>query len=145
MESKRDQMTSFGLLILRLGVAGFLAYHGWGKLQMYLAGGDNIDKFADPLGIGPKYSLMGIIGAEFVCSLLVVIGFLTRLAALGPVFAMGVAAFKIHANDPLMMGGGAAKEPALLYLTVFLALFFTGAGRFSIDGMIFRRRTPQPL
>ena len=30
--------------------------------------------------------------------------------------------------------------PALLFLIPFLALIFTGAGKFSIDGMICRRR-----
>lgn len=33
-----------------------------------------------------------------------------------------------------------SKEPALLYLIPFLARVFTGAGRFSIDGMICARR-----
>jgi uncharacterized membrane protein YphA (DoxX/SURF4 family) len=34
----------------------------------------------------------------------------------------------------------ASKEPALLYLIPFLALTFTGAGRFSIDGLLASRR-----
>ena len=32
----------------------------------------------------------------------------------------------------------ASKEPALLFLVPFLALVFTGAGRFSLDGLIWR-------
>jgi uncharacterized membrane protein YphA (DoxX/SURF4 family) len=32
-----------------------------------------------------------------------------------------------------------SKEPALLFLIPFLALVFTGAGRFSIDGLIWRQ------
>jgi uncharacterized membrane protein YphA (DoxX/SURF4 family) len=32
------------------------------------------------------------------------------------------------------MSGGAAKEPALIYLSAFGLLFFTGAGKFSLDG-----------
>lgn len=126
---------SIGLLILRVGVGGYLMTHGWGKLQMLLAG----KEFADPIGIGGRLSLMGITAAEFFCALLVAVGFATRLAAIGPVFAMGVAAFVVHANDPWTMGGGAAKEPALLYLIPFLALIFTGPGWFSIDGLIRRR------
>lgn len=60
---------------------------------------------------------------------LVVIGFGTRLAALPLVFTMGIAAFVVHGSDPW-----AKKELAVLYGAVFLVLFFTGAGRFSVDG-----------
>ena len=41
---------------------------------------------------------------------------------------MLVAAGLIHADDPW-----AKKEFALMYLLPFLALLFTGAGRFSLD------------
>jgi uncharacterized membrane protein YphA (DoxX/SURF4 family) len=34
----------------------------------------------------------------------------------------------------------ASKEPALLYLVAFLALIFTGAGRYSLDALIRKRR-----
>jgi uncharacterized membrane protein YphA (DoxX/SURF4 family) len=49
---------------------------------------------------------------------------------------MGVAAFYAHANDPWMMGAGAAKEPALLYLIASLALLTAGAGRLSLDAVL---------
>jgi len=153
METRwQELMNSLGLLILRLGMGGFLLSHGWGKLQMLLAG--DFEKFADHLGLGTTLSLIGIVLAEFVCALLVMIGLLTRLAAIPVVFAMAVAAFVVHANDPwsmeqaakLFMAGEskswASKEPALLYLIPFLALIFTGAGRFSIDGLIWPRARP---
>jgi putative oxidoreductase len=135
MEAKRqDLMTSVGLLVLRLGIGGFMLTHGWGKLQMVLAG--DFDKFGDPLGLGSGLSLVLVTGAEFCCALLVVAGFATRLAAAPIVFTMAVAAFRFHANDPWTLGPGASKEPALLYMTPFLALIFTGAGKFSVDGLI---------
>jgi putative oxidoreductase len=138
MEARRqDLMTSLGLLILRVGVGGFLMTHGWGKVQMILAG--QFDKFGDPIGLGGGVSLVLTALAEFVCALLVLVGFATRLAAVPVVFAMAVAAFKVHAGDPWTMGAGASKEPAFLYLTPFLALIFTGAGWFSVDGLIWPR------
>jgi len=134
----RDLLNSLGLLILRLGVGGYLATHGWGKLQMVMEG--NFDAFADPLGLGKTMSLYLVTGAEFGCALLVMAGFLTRLAAIPVVIAMGVAAFVVHSNDPWTMGQGPmSKEPAMLFLIPFLALVFTGAGRFSIDGLIWRQ------
>jgi putative oxidoreductase len=139
MEARRqDLMTSLGLLILRLGIGGFLVIHGWDKVQMILAG--DFDKFGNPIGLGSAVSLVLTALAEFICALLVMVGFATRLAAMPVVFAMAVAAFKVHAGDPWTMGGaGASKEPAFLYLTPFLALIFTGAGWFSVDGLIWPR------
>lgn len=135
MEARRqDLTTSIGLLILRLGVGAYMTSHGWGKLQMVLAG--DFDNFGDPIRLGSGLSLVLAMTAEFACALLVMLGLATRLAAVPVVFAMGVAAFVVHANDPWSMGPGRSKEPALLFLIPFLALIFTGAGRFSIDALI---------
>ncbi len=142
--------TSLGLLILRVGVGGFLAIHGWGKVQMILDG--QYAEFGDPIGLGPGPSLFLAAGAEFVCSLLVMVGLATRLAAIPPVITMAVAALKVHGADPWTMGEAArrffaqeseswsSKEPALLFLIPVLALALTGAGRFSLDALIARRR-----
>jgi putative oxidoreductase len=138
METRWDLTNSLGLLILRLGIGGYMMSHGWGKLQMVLAG--DFDKFGDPLGLGSGLSLVMVVMAEFFCALLVMLGLATRLAAAPIVFSMGVAAFVVHASDPwTMQPVGASKEPALLFLIPFLALVFTGAGLFSIDGLIWPR------
>src|SRR5262249_42892459 len=101
-------------------------------------------------------SLILVMSAEFGCAILVIIGLFTRLAAIPIVIAMGVAAFMAHASDPLSMEEGAklfasgqatswaSKEPALLFMVPFLALVFTGAGIFSIDGMLWYRKQPPP-
>lgn len=148
--ARRETGISLGLLVLRVGVGGFLATHGWGKLQMMLAG--RFGDFGDPIGLGSGPSLVLVTGAELFCALLVMMGLATRWAAVPVVFAMGVAAFVAHGGDPWTMGRGAelffsgeseswaSKEPALLFLLVFLALIFTGAGRYSLDYWIARRR-----
>ena len=145
MEAPRqDLLTSIGLLILRVGAAGYMVTHGWGKLQMLRAGGG----FADPIGIGPQASLVLATFAEFACALLVLVGLGTRLAAVPVVFTMAVAAFLVHGNDPWTAGAGPrSKEPALLFLAAFLAIVFTGAGRFSFDALLWprlRRRKAAP-
>jgi len=147
MDAKNtDMMNSIGLLVLRLGIGGFMASHGWGKVEMVFNG--QFEMMGDPIGLGPTLSLIAVAGAEFVCAVLVMIGLGTRFAAGPVVFAMAVAAFAIHGADPLTMGEGArlffageakswaSKEPALLFLFAFLALIFTGAGKLSIDGLI---------
>lgn len=145
-----DLATSVGLLILRVGAAGYMLTHGWGKLQMIRF--EKFDQFGDPIGLGNTASLILATSAEFGCSLLVLAGLATRLAALPVVVTMLVAAFVAHKTDPWTMATGAqrfmsgsaeswaSKEPALIYLTAFLPLVFTGAGRFSLDALIWRGR-----
>lgn len=142
MDAKqREAIGSVGLLVLRVGFGGYLMTHGWGKLAMLTAG--EFEKFGDPIGLGKAPSLVLATGAEFLCAFLVLIGLATRFAAIPVVVTMAVAAFIVHASDPWTMGGGASKEPALLFLTAFLALVFTGPGRFSLDGLIFGK-SPSP-
>lgn len=123
---------SFGLLLLRLAAGGMMAYgHGWQKVQKY---SDLVDRFPDPIGVGGPNSLLLAIGAEVGAAILIVLGLGTRLAAVPLIVTMVVAAFVIHADDPF-----AKKEFALIYLAPFLALLFTGAGRFSVDALLQRR------
>jgi putative oxidoreductase len=108
--------------------------HGMGKWQNYNA---ILEKgFLDPFGIGVANSLTAAAVSETVMAGLVAVGLLTRLACIPLVVTFGVAAFIAHANDPLFMGGGPAKEPALMYGLAFLTLLFTGPGKFSIDGLM---------
>jgi len=110
--------------------------HGAGKAQMVI---DGATQFPDPLGMGAETSLLMAALTEFGCAILVILGFATRFSALGLAFTMGVAAFVIHADDPWLTGGGKSKEPALLYMIPFLALVFTGPGRFALDHLIAER------
>ena len=117
---------SIGLLLLRLGPCSFLIYgHGWGKLANYTA---RSETFSDPLGVGSPMSLGLAVFAEVFCSIAVMLGLLTRLAAIPLIITMGVAGFIRHAPDPF-----AKKELALLYLIVFVTIALTGAGRYSLD------------
>jgi putative oxidoreductase len=138
MQARRqDFTTSIGLLVLRLVAGAYLICHGWGKLHSLLDG--KMGAIGDPIGLGKGVSLVLVVFAEVVCAGLVILGLATRLAAIPVVIAMSVAAFVVHAQHPWVMGGGPSKEPALLYLAVYAALFFTGAGKFSLDAVFWRR------
>lgn len=133
-----ETVRSLGLLILRLGTGGLMVFgHGWGKLSNFSEGAAN---FGDPIGLGPTVSFALVVFAEFFCGIALAFGLLTRLALVPLVVAMAVAAFVHHAQDPLFVAtsGMPAKEFALLYLIPFLALFFTGPGRYSVDGLLGR-------
>lgn len=145
----QDSAASAGLLILRLGVAGYMVTHGWAKVTMLVE--RQFEMFGDPIGIGPVASLVLVVIAEFLCAILVVAGLATRLAAIPIVITMAVAAFVAHGADPWTMTEAAmryfsgasqswaSKQPALTFLFVFLAIVFTGAGRFSLDALIASR------
>ncbi|MBZ0328169.1 MAG: DoxX family protein [Altibacter sp.] len=117
--------THFGLLLLRVGVSALMLTHGIPKLINLVTG--NLE-FGDPIGIGTTASLILAVIGEAICPMLVIVGFKTRWAAIPTIITMGVAAFIVHASDPI-----GTKEKALLFLVAFLAIALLGAGKYSID------------
>ncbi|MNV83436.1 hypothetical protein D3C71_1772440 [compost metagenome] len=117
------------LLVLRISIAVFMLVHGYGKLQM-LTSGEPI-QFGDPIGVGEPASLALAVFAEFLCSILVLIGLGTRLAVIPLIITMLVAIVVIHGPD-----GFDKKELALHYLVVYAFLFVSGSGKYSVDQII---------
>lgn len=122
--------TNIAVILLRVFVGVLMAHHGYGKLTHYA---EYSEKFMDFLYLGPKISLALVIGAEFFCSVLLVIGLFTQLSLIPLIIAMLVAVFKAHGGD--VFGDG---EHALLYLVIYAALFITGPGKYSIDHYLFK-------
>lgn len=119
--------TDIALLILRLTFGGLmLAAHGWPKLQKLL--GTAPVEFSDPLGIGVQNSLISAVFAEVVCSIFVILGWLTRWALIPLIFTMLVAIFLIHWDDPFQK-----MEKAIIFCAGYLSIFFAGPGWYSID------------
>ena len=125
-------INSAAILILRLIAGSFMMVHGLQKLDMLKA---NPVQFADPIGIGEPASLTLAVFAELVCSILLIIGFLTRLALIPLIITMLVAVFIVHSND-----GFEKQELASLYLGVYVVLIITGAGKYSVDRLITSRK-----
>lgn len=120
-----------GLLTLRIGAGGtMLMQHGWPKLTGF---GEKMDSFGDPLGLGPTISLGLIVFAETICSLLVMLGLWTRLSTIPLIIGMGVAAFVANGDKPF-----AKQELAVLYMIAFIAILFSGSGRYSLDRLKFQ-------
>ena len=124
---------SIGILAARIGFGGMMLTHGWPKLERVISSGKL--QFGDPIGLGPEISLILTIFAEFVCSILIILGLKTKLAAIPPAFTMLVAAFVVHLDDPF-----GKKEFALLYFFGFFILIFVGSGQYSMDNYLGRRR-----
>lgn len=122
-----------GLLIFRLGISALMLTHGIPKLIRFF-GSEEI-AFADPLGLGEVVTFTFAVFAEFVCSLLIILGLGTRLAVLPLIATMAVAALIIHVPD-----GFGRQELPLLYLTGYVLLFFTGSGKYSLDWYFLSRK-----
>ena len=127
-----QQSGHLALLIFRIAAAAFMLSHGIPKLTKLLSGEEI--QFADPYGLGPVTSFVLVIFAEFICSILVMLGVATRLAALPLVFNMATAVIFAHAHDPF-----AVKEKALLFLIIFGLLAVVGPGRYSFDHALSQR------
>jgi putative oxidoreductase len=125
--------THMVLLIIRVASGLFMLTHGVPKF-LKLTSGDPI-KFADPFGLGPAFSLVLAVFAEFICSILIITGAGTRIASVFLIITMLVAAFHAHAKDSF-----ATKEKALLYVIIFTALMIFGSGKYSLDHFIYRKK-----
>ncbi len=122
---KNNLQTNIGLALLRIVPSILLLTHGIPKFQKLISG--NFE-FGDPLGIGETPSLFLAVIGEFVCPILIIIGFKTRWMAIPPAITMLVAGFIVHAADPF-----GTKEKAFLFLTFFIAIIILGPGKFSVD------------
>lgn len=127
------------VVLVRLAVGGVFLSEG---VQKFL--------FPDALGVG-RFAKIGIpapevtapfVGVcETVCGVLLVLGFLTRLAAIPLVIDMGVAI--ATTKVPILMKGGfwamaheARTDWAMLLGALFLLI--VGAGRWSLDAGLTR-------
>lgn len=120
------------LLILRLTVGFFMLSHGMGKFYNLI--GDAPIQFPDPLGVGTTASLGLAVFSEVLCSILLIVGLGTRLAAIPLIITMLVAAFIIHATD-----GFGKQELPLMYVAIYLVIAIAGAGKISIDNWLHKK------
>ena len=117
---------NFSLLLLRVVFGGLLVtQHGWDKLMKFST---LRYSFPDPLHIGTTASLSLTVFAEVLCSLFVILGLLTRLAAIPLVITFGVVIFMVKAK-----AGIGESESAIMYLCAFLVILAAGPGKASVD------------
>lgn len=122
---KNSLKNDVGLALLRILPSVFLLTHGIPKFQKLISGDF---EFGDPIGIGPAPSLFLAVIGEFLCPILLILGYKTRWVAIPPAITMLVAVTIVHSADPFNV-----KEKALLFLSFFVVIFLLGPGRYSID------------
>lgn len=124
---------SVGLLVLRVVMGAAFMFHGYSKIQ-------------NPFGwMGSESHVPGIFQAlaalsEFGGGLALILGLLTPLAALGIACTMAAAVFMVHVpkGDPFVGKGGSYELP-LVYFAASVMFMLIGAGKLSLDKLIFGR------
>ena len=126
----RGKGVSLLILVVRV-IFGILFFtHGLDKLVNF---NTLVQSYPSVFGFGSYMTLMVSIFCEFCCSLFLISGLLVRLMTIPMIIAMGVAFFDVH--DAMMPEG----ELALIYFIIFIILFLTGPGRYSVDYLIDKR------
>ena len=132
--SRRQIDTALAILRVVLGVTFIL--HGGQKLFVFGFAGVS-GAFAQ-MGI-PAPGLLGpfVAFVEFFGGIAILLGLLTRLAALGVAATMAVAILTVHLKNGFFAPMGV--EFPLSLLGSAIALIITGAGDFSVDALIGKR------
>ncbi|MGV8150628.1 MAG: DoxX family protein [Candidatus Woesearchaeota archaeon] len=121
--AKKSENTMY--VIFRIIVGLLFAMHGMQKLGFFTGNGMS--------------GLMLVVGiGEFLVGLAILLGFLTRIAAIGGFVIMVGAQIMAHLPKgvwPLFNGG----EASMLFLVSFLVIFAMGAGKLSLEKALFKK------
>ncbi|HZO92679.1 MAG TPA: DoxX family protein [Candidatus Baltobacteraceae bacterium] len=140
--------TDWALLVLRVTLAVVLWPHGAQKALGLFGGGGiagTVAGLSQHAGIPVALAYL-VIAVEFLGPIALVLGVLTRLAALGIFVDMFMAAYLVHARNGFFMNfsgrqQGEGVEYFIYACGVALALVIAGAGAYSIDGAVARGRS----
>lgn len=112
------------LLVVRISVGVLMLTHGYPKLLKIIS---SDFAFPDPIGLGSEFSLFLATFAEFFCSILVIIGYRTRLAVMPLIVTMLVALLIVHSDDSVF-----DHVNILIYLFTYGILLHLGGGKFGV-------------
>lgn len=128
-------------LALRVPVGIILAAHGAQKLFGSFGGYglEGTGQWMASIGLTPGYLMALLAGsAEFFGGLALLLGLLTRPAAIVSAFTMIVAILSVHIGNGLFMSNN-GYEFGLALLAITTALAIQGGGAFSLDRVLSQR------
>lgn len=129
--ARHERLEDVGKLLLRVTVGGLMLFHGVHKV---LHGVGPIVTMVTARGL-PTFVAYGVYLGEVVAPVLIVLGWLTRPAAVILAINMAMAVWLVHLPDLWRIGrtGGWALELQMLYFTGAVVVALLGAGRFSLS------------
>jgi putative oxidoreductase len=138
-----------GALLARLTLGAVMFPHGAQKVLGWWGGHGlqaTVTSFTEQMGLpGPVAGL--VIAAEFLGSIGLILGFLSRLGALGIGAVMVGAIVKVHLAHGFFMNwfgtqAGEGFEYHLLAIGLALVVLVKGSGALSLDGLLSVNRPP---
>jgi putative oxidoreductase len=138
------------LLLLRIGAAVVMFPHGAQKLLGWFGGpgfSGTVTMFGTYMHV-PAFLAVVVMLVEFFGPILLVLGLVTRIAALGIAVDMLVAALMVHLPNGFFMNfTGQQKGEGIEYfiyaLAINVALVIAGPGRYSLDARFAGDATPR--
>ncbi|WP_440905677.1 DoxX family protein [Catenovulum sp. SX2] len=131
----------YSTLALRVPVGIIFMAHGAQKLFGWFGGYglEGTGGWMESIGLAPGFLMALLAGsAEFFGGLFILLGLLTRPAAIALAFTMLVAIFSVHfANGLFMSNNGYEFGLALLAASVSLAL--SGSGKAAVDQVLAKK------
>ncbi len=128
LHAKKD----WGFLVLRLIVAGIFLYHGYQKWAMWAP--------SDGQTPAMMLNLMRFLSiAEPLAGIALILGLLTQIASIGLVLVMISAIYVKITMFKLGFANGWELDLAILGSVFVLAL--NGAGRYSLDAMLMKKKS----
>lgn len=131
-----------GLLLIRVVIGALMAFIGYEKLIHFneLVVDDFWAKNVSFLGMKGAVPLALTVFAEFFCSLLLIVGLFTRVSSFILFFCMAYIFLVIFPGSMVSKGEhGVELNTAFTYFVIYLGLFFTGAGKYSLDAKFLRK------
>ena len=124
-----------GIILIRLMVGLFMCYHGSEVFDHQKMG--DYAKWMTDLHFPSPY-LMAFLGkgTELVAGILLLTGFLTRIAVVALIITMLIITFFMGKGNIFM-----DDQHPFLFVLLLLAIFFTGPGKFSLDNLLFREKS----
>lgn len=133
-----ESKAGYETLALRFPIGIIFMAHGAQKLFGWFGGYglEGTGQWMASIGLGPGVAMAFLAGsAEFFGGLFILLGLLTRPAAVALSFTMLVAIFSVHFANGLFMANN-GYEFGLALLAASVALAISGAGKLSLDNKI---------
>jgi uncharacterized membrane protein YphA (DoxX/SURF4 family) len=134
-KTNTGRLIDIGILILRIGIAFGFIWAGIGKVSDPVGFGQMLQSMAgiDPMMATSMAMLIGT--AELVSGILILVGLVTRLAALFQIIIL-IGAMMMFGFD-FTQGPAIWKDPSMLGLAIMLVL--SGSGKIGIDHIIAKK------
>jgi len=125
-------LNNYIIFIFRIVVSlELIVVHGLKKVGILTVKAEIVD---NPFHLPYMLNDILAITANLICPLFVIVGFGTRIASIPIVIVTLTGYFIVHAGGSL-----AERDIPFMYSMAFLLIVFTGAGRCSLDNIIYER------